>query len=273
MKKEDISRRAVIAGTVTTGFALAVQPVSAQTVVQTDTKGLNAGETEFKAADGTMIPAYHAYPKKGKNFPVVFVIQEIFGVHEHIKDVCRRFAKKGYFAIAPSLYHRQGDVTKLEMKDIFPIVQKVPDAQVMTDLDDAVAFVKSLGKADVSKLGITGFCWGGRVVWLYAAHNPNLKAGAAWYGRVEGPSGPLENAAKIKTPILGLYGAKDGGIPVAGLEKMREALKTSGNNQCEIVIYPEAQHGFHADYRPSYSEKDAKDGFSKLLAWFAKNGA
>ena len=277
---DGISRRAVLTTAMTAGFALAVQPVSAETIV-TDTKGLKAGMVTFKGADGVDVPAYFAAPEKtGKKKPaVVLVVQEIFGVHEHIKDVCRRFAKAGYYAIAPELYVRQGSVVDKPMNEIFPVVGKVPDAQVMTDLDAAVAYAGATGKADSSRVAITGFCWGGRVVWLYAAHNPKLKAGAAWYGRLVGQSNPLqpksptELASDIKAPVLGLYGAKDRGIPLESIEGMRAALKTAGNTKCEIIVYPDSEHGFHADYRPSYNEKDAKDGFTKLLAWFKKNGA
>jgi carboxymethylenebutenolidase len=278
---EGVTRRTVLTTAMTAGFALAVQPVSAETVI-TDTKGLTAGMTKFKGADGVEVPAYYAVPAKlaaGKKPPIVLVVQEIFGVHEHIKDVCRRFAKQGYFAIAPELYVRQGSVTDKPMNEIFPVVAKVPDAQVMTDLDAAIAYAASTGKADASRVAITGFCWGGRVVWLYAAHNPKLKAGAAWYGRLVGQSNPLqpksptELADKVKAPILGLYGAKDKGIPLESIDGMRTALNAAGNTKCEIIVYPDSEHGFHADYRPSYNEKDAKDGFTKLLAWFKKNGA
>ncbi|MBB6051218.1 dienelactone hydrolase family protein [Armatimonas rosea] len=278
---EAVSRRTVLTSALTAGFALAVQPVSAETII-TDTAGLKAGMIKFKGADGVEVPAYYAVPAKvdpKKKPAVVLVVQEIFGVHEHIKDVCRRFAKQGYFAIAPELYVREGSVSDKPMNEIFPIVGKVPDAQVMTDLDAAVAYAASTGKADSSRVAITGFCWGGRIVWLYAAHNPKLKAGAAWYGRLVGQSNPLqpksptELAASIKAPILGLYGAKDRGIPLDSIEGMRAALKTAGNTKCEILVYPDSEHGFHADYRPSYNEKDAKDGFTKLLAWFKKNGA
>jgi carboxymethylenebutenolidase len=278
---EGVTRRTVLTTAMTAGFALAVQPVSAETII-TDTKGIKAGMTKFKGADGVEVPAYYAAPEKlaaGKKPPIVLVVQEIFGVHEHIKDVCRRFAKKGYYAIAPELYVRQGSVTDKPMNEIFPVVSKVPDAQVMTDLDAAVAHAAAVGKADASRVAITGFCWGGRVVWLYAAYNPKLKAGAAWYGRLVGQSNPLqpksptELAASVKAPVLGLYGAKDKGIPLESIDGMRAALKATGNTKCEIIVYPDSEHGFHADYRPSYNEKDAKDGFTKLLAWFKKNGA
>ena len=220
-------------------------------------------------------------PSKGGSFPTVLVVQEIFGVHEHIKDVCRRFAKLGYFAIAPEMYARQGDVSNKKdiMKEILPIVVKVPDKQVMSDLDAAVAYAKSTGKADTAKLAITGFCWGGRIVWLYSAHNPNLKAGVAWYGGLVKnprytdlqPLQPVDLAAKLNAPVLGLYGGADDGIPVATVEQMREALKKA-DKPSEIIVYPNTPHGFHADYRPTYREEQAKDGWKKLLAWFQKNG-
>jgi carboxymethylenebutenolidase len=260
-----------------TGFALAVQPVSAATIT-TDAEGLTAGEVKIPAAGGE-IPAYRAMPAKGKKFPVVLVVQEIFGVHEHIKDVCRRFAKAGFFAIAPELYARQGDVAKLQnIQDIFKIVSQVPDSQVMADLDAAVAYASKTGQWDGKKLGVTGFCWGGRITWLYAAHNPKVKAGVAWYGRLVGeatansPKHPVDIAGSIGAPVLGLYGAKDRGIPLESVEKMRVALQAAGKPG-EITVYPEADHGFHADYRPTYNEAAAKDGWQKLLAWFKKHGA
>jgi carboxymethylenebutenolidase len=274
--KDALTRRAVITGGLATGFAIAVQPVSAE-VIMTDSKGLVAGEVKFTAPDGVEIPAYRAMPAKGGKFPVVIVVQEIFGVHEHIKDVCRRFAKAGYFAIAPEFYHRQGTVSDKPMNEIFPIVQKVPDAQVMRDIDAAIAYAASTKKVTASKLAITGFCWGGRVTWLYAAHNPKVKAGGAWYGRLVGqaselqPTHPVDVAGKIKGKVLGLYGAKDRGIPLESIEQMRVALKVA-KNASEITVYDNSEHGFHADYRPAYNEKDAKDGFAKLLKWFKANG-
>ncbi|WP_165250640.1 dienelactone hydrolase family protein [Paludisphaera soli] len=271
-----VSRRGFAVTTLAVGFAAAVQPVSAQTIT-TDTEGLEAGDVEIPTSDGK-IPGYRAMPAGAGPFPVVLVVQEIFGVHEHIKDICRRLAKLGYFAIAPELYFRQGDVSKEgEFREIIrKVVSKVPDAQVMSDLDAAVAFAKA-SKGDVSKLAITGFCWGGRIVWLYAAHNPDLKAGVAWYGRVVGdkdelhPKNPIDVAAELKAPVLGLYGEADGGIPVASLEQMREAAKASGK-EVEIHVYPGAPHAFHADYRPSYRKADAQNGWERLLAWFAKHG-
>ena len=259
------------------GFALAVQPVSAATI-DDQREGLTAGEVKIPVGDQT-IPGYRAMPAKGGPFPVVLVVQEIFGVHEHIKDVCRRFAKLGYLAIAPELYARQGDVSKLtSIDEIRAIVSKVPDEQVMSDLDAAVEFAKETGKGDVTRLGITGFCWGGRIVWLYAAHSKQLKAGVAWYGRLVGepseltPKHPINIAADLKAPVLGLYAGKDQGIPLESVEQMRTALKAA-KVPSEIVVYPDAQHGFHADYRPSYKEDDAKDGWNRLLAWFKKHGA
>lgn len=276
----EVTRRTFVVTSLGAGFALAVQPVQAQTQITTDTNGLVAGEVKIAVKDGE-IPAYRAMPAKGKNFPVALVVQEIFGVHEHIKDICRRFAKAGYLAIAPEMYARQGDVSKLQMNQIMPVVAKVPDAQVMSDLDAAVAWAKKNG-GNTAKLGITGFCWGGRIVWLYAAHNPGLKAGVAWYGRLTPPppdranplqpKHPTELAKDLKAPVLGLYGGKDTGIPLDTVEQMRKAIKDAGKAS-EIIVYPEAQHGFHADYRPSYNKEAAQDGWAKLLAWFKKNGA
>jgi carboxymethylenebutenolidase len=275
--KVEFTRRDFVVTSLAAGFALAVQPVSAQTIT-TDTDGLTAGEVKVPVKDGE-VPAYRAMPDKGGPFPTVLVVQEIFGVHEHIKDICRRFAKLGYFAIAPEMYARQGDVSKLtNMQDIFKIVQKVPDAQVMSDLDAAAAYAKGTGKADTAKLAITGFCWGGRIVWLYSAHNPDLKAGVAWYGRLRGdktelqPAYPVDLAAKVKAPVLGLYGGADQGIPVATVEEMRKSLQAAGNTSSEIVVYPDTPHAFYADYRPSYRKEQADDGWKRLQAWLKKNG-
>lgn len=274
--KTDVSRRGfVVMSSLAAGFALAVQPVQAQTQITTDTNGLEAGEVSIPTGSGP-IPAYRAQPQGGKNLPLVLVVQEIFGVHEHIKDVCRRLAKLGYCAIAVELYARQGNVANATMEQIRPIVAAVPDAQVMSDLDAAVAFAKASGSVDTSKLAITGFCWGGRVTWLYAAHNPGVKAGIAWYGRVVGdktalqPTNPIDVADKIKAPVLGLYGGADQGIPVAGLDQLKAALGPT--TKSEFVVYPDAPHAFHADYRPSYREAAAKDGWSRLVAWLKANG-
>lgn len=272
----EVTRRKFVVTSLSAGFALAAQPIQAQTTITTDTNGLVAGEVKIPVKDGE-IPAYRAAPAKGRNFPTVLVIQEIFGVHEHIKDVCRRFAKAGYLAIAPEMYARQGDVSKLPMNEIISkVVSKVPDAQVMSDLDAAVAWAKK-NNGNTAKLAVTGFCWGGRVVWLYAAHNPNLKAGVAWYGRLVGatdelhPKNPIDLVKDLKAPVLGLYGGADTGIPNDTVEQMQKALKEA-NKPSEIKLYPDTPHGFHADYRPSYRKEQAQDGWNLLLAWFKKNG-
>lgn len=275
LPKIDWTRRGFVSTTLASGFALAVRPVSAETIT-TDSEGLTAGEVKISVKDGE-IPAYRAMPVKGESFPTVLVVQEIFGVHEHIKDICRRFAKLGFLAVAPELYARQGDVSKLtEFPEILKIVSKVPDAQVMSDLDAAAAWAKK-NKGDTTRLGITGFCWGGRIVWLYAAHNPDLKAGVAWYGRLTSPitdlqpKHPLDLVADLKAPVLGLYGGADQGIPNDTVEKMKKAL-ADAKKPSEIVLYPDTPHGFHADYRPSYREKEAKDGWKRLQEWFQKHG-
>lgn len=273
----DFTRRSMMVTTLATGFAASVQPVMAQTTITTDAAGLEAGEVKIKTADGE-IPAYRAMPATGTGFATILVVQEIFGVHEHIKDVCRRLAKMGYFAVAPEMYARQGDVSKLKSIDeIRPIVAKVPDKQVMADLDATVAFAKASGKADVSKLAITGFCWGGRVTWLYAAHNPGLKAGIAWYGRLVGdasemtPKHPVDLAADLKAPVLGLYGGADAGIPVDTVDKMKAAC-AAAKKACDFTVYPDMPHAFHADYRASYREAAAKDGWAKLTAFLKAQG-
>lgn len=277
-----VSRRMFVAGaTVTSGFALAAGTARA-TAIKTDMSGLKGGMVNMPTADG-MIPAYMAAPASGTNHPVVLVVQEIFGVHEHIKDICRRFAKMGHLAIAPELYHRQGDPSKYSFKQIRQligeIVAKVPDKQVMSDLDAAAKYAAGHG-GDTSKLAITGFCWGGRIVWMYAAHNPNLKAGVAWYGRIVArgqnpntPTHPIDVADKLRAPVLGLYGGKDRGIPVQTVKDMEAKVKAAGNNDVEIVIYPDAPHGFHADYRGSYRADAAKDGWRRLGAWLRQHGA
>ena len=260
------------------GFARAVCPISAG-AISTPADDLIAGEVAIPTGDRE-IPGYRAMPEKGKTFPVVLVVQEIFGVHEHIKDVCRRLAKTGYLAIAPDLYVRQGDVSKMEdiqqIRD--KVVSKVPDSQVMSDLDSAATWAQKSGKGDLSRLAITGFCWGGRAVWLYAAHTDRVKAGAAWYGQLLHPTNefrsktPLDVAGSLKFPVLGLYGGKDAGIPLEQVEAMRAALRAAGSAS-EIVVYPDAQHGFNADYRPSYNEVAAKDAWRRMLDWFKKHGA
>jgi len=273
-----VTRRQFVVTTLAAGFALAVQPVSAETIT-TDTKGLIAGEVEIPTTDG-QIPAYRAMPATGKSFPVVLVVQEIFGVHEYIRDICRRFAKLGHLAVAPELFARQGNVSKMpDIQEILStVVSKVPDAQVLSDLDAAVAWADRSSKGDIAKLGITGFCWGGRIVWLYAAHNPQLKAGVAWYGRLVGranelqPKHPIDVAASLKAPVLGLYGKDDSGIPLDTVEQMRKALKAQASPS-EIIVYPNTPHGFHADYRPSYRKERAEDGWKRLREWFKKHNA
>lgn len=271
-----LSRRKFIVASLAAGFAFAVLPVSAETVT-TDSSGLVAGEVKIPVAGGE-IPGYRAMPATGGPFPVVLVVHEIFGVHEHIKDVRRRLAKLGYFALAPALYAREGNVARLsDIKEIMKVVAKVPESQVAADLDAAVAWAKSTGKADTAKLGITGFCWGGRQVWLYAAHNPGLRAGVAWYGPLQRPKtemtpdNPIDLVNRINAPILGLYGGADAGIPVAQIEEMRSALKAAGKPS-EIVIYPDTPHGFFADYRPSYRPDQARDGWRRMQAWFKDHG-
>jgi carboxymethylenebutenolidase len=271
------TRRGFVVTSLASGFALAAQPVGAETIT-TDTNGLEAGEVKVPVADGT-IPAYRAMPAQGGPFPTVLVVQEIFGVHEHIQDLCRRLAKVGYYAIAPELYARQGDPSKISdiQELIKTIVSKVPDSQVMSDLDAAVAYAKSSGRADTARLAVTGFCWGGRIVWLYAAHNPSLKAAVAWYGPIDRPRTelqpkyPIDLAADLKAPVLGLYGGADTGISVESVEKMQSACKEAGKT-CEIKIYRDAPHGFNADYRPSYRADAAKDGWARMLAWFKEHG-
>jgi carboxymethylenebutenolidase len=245
--------------------------------VATPSEGLTAGEVKVPVKDGE-IPAYRAMPATGGAFPTILVVQEVFGVHEWIRDICRRFAHLGYFAIAPELYARQGDPSKIGDLNalVKNIVAKVPDAQVMGDLDAAVDCAKSTGKADTSRLGITGFCWGGRIVWMYAAHNPDLKAAVAWYGPVSrayhaGDRSALDVVANIEAPVLGLYGGADPGIPVESTQKMEAAMKQVGKT-VEIVTYPDTPHGFMADYRPSYRKGPAEDGWKRMLAWFRKYG-
>jgi carboxymethylenebutenolidase len=277
------TRRDVLAGALGTGFALAVRPVSAE-VITTTTEGMEADDVRVPTMSGD-VPAYRAMPdekKRGKKkLPLVLVVQEIFGVHEHIRDVCRRLAKDGYFAIAPELFVRQGDVSKLPgVPEIRAVVDQVPDAQVLSDLDKTVAFAASFPFVDATRLGITGFCWGGRISWLYSAHRPDLKAGVAWYGRLTGdrdarrPQHPVDIAAKLHAPVLGLYGAKDTGIPLATVEDMKKALAvgTKASKASRFQVYPEAGHAFLADYRPTYEPKSAADGWRRMKAWFKANG-
>ena len=271
-----LSRREFVAVSLAAGFALSVLPVSGATIT-TDSNGLIVGEVKIPVTGGE-IPAYRAMPASGGPFPTILVVHEIFGVHEHVKDICRRLAKAGYFAVAPYLYSREGDVAgKTDIKDVLGVVRKVPEPQVAADLDATVAWAKSTGSADTSRLGITGFCWGGRQVWLYAAHNPNLKAAVAWYGPLQIPKSettpinPGDEVAQMNAPVLGLYGGQDQNITADQVAAMRAAIKAAGK-QSEIVVFPNAPHGFNADYRPSYRPKEAADGWAQMLAWFKKNG-
>lgn len=270
-------RRGFLKVALGTGFAVAALPVVAQNVIKTDGVGLISGTIMVKV-DGQDVPVYASQPEGKTGLPVVLVISEIFGVHEHIADMARRFAKQGYLALAPDLFVRQGDATKApSMPELMKnIVGKTPDAQVMSDLDAIVAWAKQNG-GDTARLGITGFCWGGRVTWLYAAHNPAVKAGVAWYGRLVGestpitPQHPVDIAPALTVPVLGLYGAKDTGIPQESIAKMKEAL-AKGASKSEFVVYPDSGHAFNADYRPSYVAADAKDGYARCLAWFKAHG-
>lgn len=271
------TRREAMKRSLGVGFAAAVLPVMAQTVVKTDSDGLLAGEVTIQSGAFKM-PAYRAAPAGRTGLPVVLVASEIFGVHEHIADVARRFAKAGYLAIAPELFVRQGDAGSFGeiSKLMSEVIAKTPDAQVMADLDACVKWAEGQG-ADTLRLGITGFCWGGRTSLMYAAHNPAVKAAVPWYGPVArayypGDKTALEVASRIKAPVLGLYGAADGGIPNDTVEKLREALKSAGNTRSEFMLYADTPHGFNADYRPTYRKTEADDGWKRMLAWFKQHG-
>jgi carboxymethylenebutenolidase len=274
---DKLERRDFLKTMLGTGFAAAVMPVAAQSVIHTDTAGLTAGQVVI-TVKGQQVPVYRAQPQGQTNLPVILVVSEIFGVHEHIADVARRFAKQGYLALAPDLFVRQGDPgaygTVAELMQ--EVVSKVPDPQVMDDLDACVGWAGDNG-GNLDRIGITGFCWGGRIAWLYSAHNPKVKAGVAWYGRLVGnktplaPAQPIDIAAVLKTPVLGLYGGKDSGIPLDTVDRMKAEL-AKGQSQSEFVIFPNSGHAFHADYRPSYVEADAKEGWRRCLAWFKAHG-
>jgi len=274
------TRRTALKVALGVGYTAAAGNIMAQTAVKTSSDGLKTGEIMVEV-NGFKVPAYTAAPAGKTNLPVVLVIQEIFGVHEYIADTARRFAKMGYLAIAPELYARQGDPSKYNvMADLIQeVVNKVPDAQVMADLDGMVKWAAANG-GDANKVAITGFCWGGRITWLYAAHNKAVKAGVAWYGRLEGapnslsPTNPIDVVGSINGPVLGLYGGADTGIPQASVDKMKAALATgsAAAKKSEFVVYEGAPHAFHADYRPSYRKEAAEDGFKRALAWFKVNG-
>ncbi|MBS0406362.1 MAG: dienelactone hydrolase family protein [Proteobacteria bacterium] len=278
------SRRQALGLALGVGYAAATLPSLAQTAIKTSAEGLTAGEVTIDVA-GFKMPAYRAQPAGKSGLPVVLVLSEIFGVHEYIADITRRLAHAGYLAIAPELFVRQGDAQGYgEMSKLMSeVISKVPDAQVMGDLDATVAWAGAHG-GNTDKLGVTGFCWGGRQVWLYAEHNPKLKAAVAWYGRLVGqptalaPKNPLDGAAQLKAPVLGLYGGADTGIPLDTIDTMKKALAEAGAKgnaaakASEFVIYPDAPHAFHADYRPSYRKEAAEDGYKRALAWFKAHG-
>lgn len=277
---QHFNRRSFLVTSLGAGFALATLPVAAQTAIHTDAAGLIEGEVKVPVHDGEMV-AYRAAPAGLAKPPVVLLISEIFGVHEYIRDTARRLAKLGYFVIAPELFARQGDPRKIE--SVAEIIEKIsgrtPDALVMKDLDASVAWAAKQG-ADTARLAITGFCWGGRITWLYSAHNPGVKAGVAWYGRLVGtvneftPRHPTDLVGELKAPVLGLYGGVDTGIPIETVDAMEAALKNGSPaaKASEIVLYDNAPHAFHADYRPSYHKEEAEDGWRRMLAWFRQNG-
>jgi carboxymethylenebutenolidase len=274
---DGVDRRDFLKAALGTGFAVAAMPVMAQNVIKTDTVGLTAGTIHLNV-NGQTVPVYRAQPEGKTNLPVIVVVSEIFGVHEHIADVARRFAKLGYLALAPELFVRQGDPSKAAtIADLQrDIIARTPDQQVLGDIDATLAWAKANG-GNPDKMGITGFCWGGRIAWMYAAHNPQLKAAVAWYGRLVGeanammPTYPIDIAPQLKVPVLGLYGLKDTGITQDSIARMKEALARAGNKSV-FVVYPNSGHAFHADYRPSYVEADAKDGFARAIAWFRDHG-
>jgi carboxymethylenebutenolidase len=268
----EMPRRTVL----TSGFAAAVRPIAA-TAVATDDSGLKVSEILIPTADGE-IPGYSARPAEGSHFPIVVVVHEIFGVHEHIKDVCRRFAKAGYLAVAPELFVRQGDVSGIaDFTELIKIVSQAPDAQVLSDIDSTVKFAVENNDSDPSRLAIIGFCWGGRVTWLYAAHSAELKAGAAFYGKLVGqnselqPKFPVDVVKDLKAPVMGMYGGQDQGIPLDAVETM-EALLKDADSKSFINVYPDAGHAFFADYRPSYNAEAAGDAWNKVLTFFAEQG-
>jgi carboxymethylenebutenolidase len=274
------TRRTALKAALGVGYAAAAMPIMAQTAIKTPADGLTAGDVTIDV-NGFKMPAYRAAPAGKTGLPVVLVLSEIFGVHEYIADTARRFAKAGYMAIAPELFVRQGDAQSYgEMaKLIAEVISKVPDAQVMADLDATVKWAAANG-GDTKKLGVTGFCWGGRQVWLYAAHNPAVKAGVAWYGRLVGqaselnPKHPVDVGAQLNGPVLGLYGAADTGIPLDTIDKMKGVL-AGGNAAAKassFVVYPDAPHAFHADYRPSFRKEPAEDGWKRATAWFQQHG-
>jgi carboxymethylenebutenolidase len=267
-------RELLVAGALAAGYALAAGPVRADVIV-TSAEGLVAGDVSIETPDGAL-SAYRARPEGSGPFPVVIVVHEIFGVHEYVRDVCRRLAREGHLAVAPDLFARQGDVSRLESIDAIlrEVVSRVPDAQVMADLDACAAWAQRNAGAP-GRVAVVGFCWGGRIVWLYAAHRPDDARGVAWYGRLTGearegtPRHPYDLAAEPLAPVLGLYGGRDRGIPLETVFAMRKRLAEE-NRSSEILIFPEAPHGFHADYRSSYRPEDAREAWRRMLEWLAR---
>jgi carboxymethylenebutenolidase len=278
------NRRNLLKSALGVGYAAAAMPIMAQDAIKTSSEGLRSGETVYEVS-GFKVPAFYAAPMGKTNLPVILLVHEVFGVHEYIADTARRFARAGYLAIAPDLFARQGDAGGYNelAKLLSEVVARVPDAQVMADLDGAVKWAGSNG-GNLNKIGITGFCWGGRITWLYAEQSKNVKAGVAWYGRLSGtptplsPVNPLDLAAGLKAPVLGLYGGQDASIPLTGINQMKDALSNAaaGGNAAarasEFVVYPAAPHAFHADYRPSYRKDAAEDGYKRALQWFRTHG-
>lgn len=273
------TRRTALKAAVGLGYAATAVSAPAQTAIHTPADGLDSGWVQYEVA-GFQVPAYRSAPAGKTGLPVVLVVQEVFGVHEYIADITRRFAQQGYLAIAPQLYARQGDASRYTEigKLLSELVSKVPDAQVMADLDGAVAWAAAHG-GDAARVAVTGFCWGGRIVWLYAAQGP-VKAGVAWYGRLAGdvslltPKNPVDVAPQLKAPVLGLYGAADSGIPVDTIEKFKPALAAGSPaaRESQFVVYDGAPHAFHADYRPSYRKEAAEDGWKRTLQWIKAHG-
>ncbi len=276
LRRYPLARRGFVMTSLMTGFTLATTVVEAQ-AIHTDATGIDAGEVQIPVKDGKL-PAYYARPAKGSNFPTVLVNEEIFGVNDYIQDVCRRFAKLGYMAVAPEIYARQGDISKMTdtQQVVRELVGKKPDAELFSDLDATLAWAAK-NKGSATRIAETGFCRGGRTTWLYATHNPKLKAAAAWYGPIKGatseiqPKVVLDVADQLKCPLLGLYGGQDANIAVADVLAAEDKAKAA-HKTVVIAVYPDAPHGFHADYRPSYKQADAEDGWNRMIAWFKRHG-
>jgi carboxymethylenebutenolidase len=274
------TRRTALKAALGVGYATSVLPSLAQTAVKTPTDGLTVGEITVDVK-GFKMPVYRAQQSSKTRLPVVLVLSEVFGVHEYIADVANRFARAGYLALAPELFVRQGDAQSYGelAKLLSEVIAKVPDAQVMADLDATLAWAGANG-GDLARVGVTGFCWGGRQTWLYCAHNKSIKAGVAWYGRIVGanneltPKNPIDVAAHLNAPVLGLYGGADEGIPQDGVERMKMALAggNAASKASRMVVYPDAPHAFHADYRPTYRKSAADDGWNRCLAWMKAHG-